>query len=216
MKLYLGILIAFALVSCNNEEKMLLPKADKTIVKEVLDHSPVYLFFRTKNGDTLVEVNRKNTIGTTNWIFNIDKRLPLRIVMPEVIKLQAKKKKGMHVNEKALNYFSYADEKNKNLAFLPFTTTEFLMEKPNYGVHILFTKEHKIIVSDFLNTKKEEVKKEDLLRYLLELPQDKPNQFLFCHDGNSTYDAFIQNEIFITEFKQQIPLRNLSNKEFVF
>ena len=61
-------------------------------VSNVVDHSPIYVFFRTKGKDTLAEVNRKNSIISTNWILNIDKRLPLRLVIPEVMKLQEKKR----------------------------------------------------------------------------------------------------------------------------
>ncbi len=50
------------------------------------------MFFDLKNEkDTLVEVNKKNSISSTNWVFNIDKRLPLKLVIPEVMKLQEKK-----------------------------------------------------------------------------------------------------------------------------
>ena len=70
-KIILGGLIFF-LFSCKNKEVQ-LPKADKTIVANVLDNSTVYLFFETKGKDTLVDVNRKNSISSTNWLFVIDK-----------------------------------------------------------------------------------------------------------------------------------------------
>ena len=66
--------------------------------------------------DTLLEVNKKNEIISTNWIFNIDKRLPLQLVIPEVMKLQEKKRAEVaHKNEKAENYYSYADSIGKNI-----------------------------------------------------------------------------------------------------
>ncbi|MFV8373111.1 hypothetical protein [Flavobacterium sp. LB2P6] len=43
--------------------------------------------FRTKGKDTLAEANRKNSVISTNWILNVDKRLPLGIVIPEIMKL---------------------------------------------------------------------------------------------------------------------------------
>ena len=119
---YLSLIVVYLLISCGNKETILLPKSNKTIVSDVQDHSPIYVFFRTKDKDTLAEVNRKNSIITTNWILNIDKRLPLRIVIPEVMKLQEKKRKEKaHKNEKAENYYSYADSIGKNMAFIPFT-----------------------------------------------------------------------------------------------
>ena len=109
-----------------------MPKASTTIVKNVEDLSPIYMFFRTKGKDTLAEVNRKNSIITTNWILNIDKRLPLRLVIPEVMKLQKRKREEKdHHNESAENYYSYADTIGKNLAFIPFTKVYYKMENQN-------------------------------------------------------------------------------------
>ena len=89
---YFTLIAVFILFSCGSKEDVLLPKANTTIVKNVMDLSPIYIFFRTKDSDTLVEVNRKNSIISTNWILNIDKRLPLRLTIPEIMKLQQKKR----------------------------------------------------------------------------------------------------------------------------
>ena len=83
---YLFGIVLLLCISCGNKEDILLPKADRTVVKDVVDLSPIYIFFRVKGKDTLAEVNRKNSIISTNWILNIDKRLPLRLVVPEVMK----------------------------------------------------------------------------------------------------------------------------------
>jgi hypothetical protein len=45
---------------------------------------PIYIFLEQKKKDTLAEVNRKNSIISTNWILNVDKRLPLRLVIPKL------------------------------------------------------------------------------------------------------------------------------------
>ena len=59
---YTSLILLFVLFSCGEKETILLPKSDSTVVKEVRDYSPIYLFFKTKGKDTLVEVNRKNAI----------------------------------------------------------------------------------------------------------------------------------------------------------
>ncbi|HBS53096.1 MAG TPA: hypothetical protein DD806_03740, partial [Flavobacterium sp.] len=64
---YTSLILLFVLFSCGEKETILLPKSDSTIIKEVQDYSPIYLFFKTKGKDTLVEVNRKNSISSTNW-----------------------------------------------------------------------------------------------------------------------------------------------------
>jgi len=202
---YCSLILFFLFLSCGNKEDILLPKSNVTIVSDVNDHSPIYIFFRTKGKDTLAEVNRKNSIISTNWILNIDKRLPLRLVIPEVMKLQEKKRSEVaHKNDKAENYYSYADSIGKNMAFLPFTKVYYKMEKPKFGVIVFFDKGNKISVNNVV------VKKLDLQTYLDNLPSDKPNKFLFCFAKELSYGSYIQNEIFIQSLK-------IENKEaFIF
>ncbi|MGQ7944568.1 hypothetical protein [Flavobacterium sp. WC2509] len=210
MKYLFGIVLLFC-VSCGNKEDILLPKADRTIVKEVVDLSPIYIFFRVNGKDTLAEVNRKNSIITTNWILNIDKRLPLRLVIPEVMKLQQKKREEKeHRNEKAENYYSYADSIGKNLAFLPFTKVYYKMEKPTVGVIVFFDKSNTISVNNVI------VKNKELQNYLNSLPSDKPNKILFCFDKKMSYGTYIQNKIFIQSLKFLRPDLNLTNVEFIY
>lgn len=199
----------FLLFSCNNMEVQ-LPKAEKTIVAEVIDNSTVYLFFETKRKDTLVTVNRKNTISSTNWLFVIDKRLPLRLVIPEVIKLQTKKNSSEHKNENAENYFTYMDNVKKSLAFLPFTKVAYQMQQPKFGVLILFDKNNAITVDGV------SVSKDNLEKYLNSLPSDKPNKYQFCFDKNLSFGDYMLDKVMIHDFKFPMPVLNLSNQEFIY
>jgi hypothetical protein len=207
---YFSLILVFILFSCGKQEDILLPKSNVTIVSDVVDHSPIYIFFRTKGKDTLAEVNRNNSITSTNWILNIDKRLPLRIVIPEVKKLQEKKQNSAHKNEFAENYFSYADSIGKNMAFLPFTKVYYKMEKPKFGMIVFFDKHNKISVNNVA------VKKEDLQNYLDNLPSDKPNKFIFCFAEDLSYGNYIQDKIFIQSLKFPVPSVNLTNEEFMY
>ena len=205
MMKYYTLIFLFILFSCGNKEDILLPKSNITIVSDVVDHSPIYIFFRIKGKDTLAEVNRKNSIISTNWILNIDKRLPLRLVIPEVMKLQEKKRSEVaHKNELAENYYSYADSIGKNMAFLPFTKVYYKLEKPKFGVIVFFDKYNKISVNNVA------VKKEELQNYLDNLPSDKSNKFLFCFAKDLSYGSYIQNEIFIQSLKIE------NKEEFVY
>lgn len=140
--LYLSVV--FFMISCQKEVQLV--QGNHTIDSTLVDHSPVYIFLDTKGKDTVAEVNRKNTIGTTNWVFNVDKRLPLKVVIPEIIKLQEKRDKAQfHKNEAAGNYFSYMDSVQKTLAFVPFKdvhytyntyfSTLYVKENPDYHQH---------------------------------------------------------------------------------
>ena len=208
---YLTLIVLFVVVSCGNKEDILLPKSNTTIVKNVEDHSPIYIFFRTKEKDTLAEVNRKNEIISTNWIFNIDKRLPLRLVIPEVIKLQQKKREEKaHKNEKAQNYYSYADTIGKNLAFIPFTNVFYKLEKPKSGIVVFFTKNNEVLVNNVA------MKKEEFFEYLNKFAGDK-SKYVFCFDKNMLYEEYIQNKVLIEKLiitKKGIWIND--EKEFVY
>jgi len=210
MKKYLALIIAVALFSCEGNKDILLPKADKTIVADVQEHSPIYIFFKVEEKDTIADVNRKNSIVSTNWIFNIDKRLPLRLVIPELIKLQAKKDKSMHKNEAAENFFSYANDVKKTMAFLPFTKVKYILGKPKTGMIVYFAKNNKVIVEGV------EVKKEELANHLGNISKDKSVKINFCFDKNCNYDTFIKNEIIIWDIKLESLSTNFFPTRFVY
>lgn len=193
MKKYLAIIIALALFSCEGNKEIQLPKAYKTIVADVQEHSPIYIFFKMEGKDTIADVNRKNSIVSTNWIFNIDKRLPLRLVIPELIKLQAKKDGSMHKNETAENFFSYANDVKKTMAFLPFTKVKFVIGKPKTGLIVYFAKNKKVVVNGI------EVKKEELKNYLNQLSNQKSYQINFCIDKKCSYDDYLKILVFSEE-----------------
>jgi len=190
MKNIVYVFLVLALVSCSNKE-VLLPQVDRTIVATVEDHSPIYMFFETKEKDTLVDLNRKNSISSTNWIFNIDKRLPLKLVIPEVIKMQAKKSGSMHNNAESQNYFSYSDSIHKKLAFVPFTKVIYKLEKPKSGVNIYFSK-NRILVDSI------EFTKEKFEEYIENLTIEDLYKCNFCFDKKDSYGNFVKNYVFVT------------------
>ncbi|PVX47276.1 hypothetical protein C8C85_3208 [Flavobacterium sp. 103] len=205
MKYLFGIVLLLS-ISCGNKEDILLPKADRTIVKEVVDLSSIYIFFRVRGKDTLAEVNRKNSIITTNWILNIDKRLPLRLVIPEVIKLQQRKREEKeHRNELAQNYYSYADSIGKNLAFIPFTNVYYMTEKPKNGTVVFFTKDGVIMVNNEL------VSKNDFQK-VISNSNGKLKKIRYCFDKNCNYGSYIQNKVLI----HSVELKNVISEEFVY
>jgi biopolymer transport protein ExbD len=210
MKKYLGLIMAFALFSCEGNKEIELPKADKTIVADVQEHSPIYIFFKVDGKDTIADVNRKNSIVSTNWIFNIDKRLPLRLVIPELIKLQAKKEGSMHKNEAAENFFSYANDVKKTMAFLPFTKVKYTLGKPKTGLIVYFAKNNIILVDGF------EVKKEELANHLGNISKDNSVMINFCFDKNCNYDTYIKNEIIIWDLKLASSSLNYFPTRFVY
>lgn len=122
--IYLLVIIIF--LSCNNERVLELPEIENAEITEVLDVSPAYIFYDETQPDSTL-FNRKNLIGTTNWLVNVDKRLTLKQAIPHIQYLQDKRKKAsMHKNEAAKNYFTCNDTSIKNLGFLEFTDITYL------------------------------------------------------------------------------------------
>ena len=209
MKKYLALIIAVALFSCEGNKDILLPKADKTIVADVQEHSPIYIFFKVDGKDTIADVNRKNSIVSTNWIFNIDKRLPLRLVIPELIKLQAKKEGSMHKNEAAENFFSYANDVKKTMAFLPFTKVKYVFGKPLIN-SIHFGK------NDLLKFNSQLLKKDELQGYINNLMNEHESEIFVSFDKNLSYDEYIKNKIIMNSIKITKKGILISNLEYVF
>ncbi|QOG01524.1 hypothetical protein [Flavobacterium sp. MDT1-60] len=213
---YFTLIIALLLFSCGKKKDVLLPKSNVTIVKDVQDHSPIYIFFKTEGKDTIAEVNRKNSIISTNWIFNIDKRLPLKLVIPEVMKLQEKKRgEKAHKNEKAENYYSYADSVGKNLAFLPFTKVYYKMEIANNRSQLYFKKNGMIIYS---GRKTYDFPKQNLKPFLDSLVINPKAEIKFSYDKNMTYGNYIQCKILVkTIADKKIPFVFINEEqEFIF
>lgn len=191
---YFSILIICLLFSCGKKEDVLLPKSNISIVKDVQDHSPIYIFFKKEGIDTIADLNRKSAIISTNWILNIDKRLPLKVVIPQVIKMQEKKRnEKMHQNEESENYYSYADSIGKNLAFLPFTKVFYKMEKPSRENFVVYFRKGKKQV--FMGNK--EIQISDILKYFYSIKFQRVPDLVFFFDKNMSYEEYIQYKILL-------------------
>lgn len=204
MKKILVLILAFALFSCN-EKEVFLPEVDTTIVEKVENLSPVYIFFEIKGKDTVAELNRKNTISSTNFIFNIDKRLPLKLVLPEVVKAVAKKDASAHKDSTSQNYYSYSNIKKKQLAFVPFTKMNYKLEKPKSGVNIYFS-DGKIIIDTV------EFKKEKFENYIENLSVEDLYKCNFCFDKNDSYENYIKNLVFI----KSLEIKRTHTEEYIY
>jgi hypothetical protein len=125
MKRFLCTLLITLSFSCNNERIVQLPEIENAKITEVLDVSPAYIFYDETQPDSTL-FNRKNLIGTTNWLVNVDKRLTLSQAIPHIQILQDKRKKAsMHKNESAKNYFTCNDTNIGNLGFVEFTNSSY-------------------------------------------------------------------------------------------
>lgn len=124
MRIYLISLLFLSCFGCAKKD-IKLPVLAEAGIHDIQNHSQVWLFFQVKNKDTLTIINRKNTISSTHWIFNIDKRLPLKTIIQSIIELQDKHANSVHSKEGMHNYFSYADTLTQRLSLLEFDDVHF-------------------------------------------------------------------------------------------
>lgn len=125
------LLLVSIFIGCGKNKVVELPQINTTTISEVLDVSPAYIFYDTATPDS-VEFNRKNLISTTNWLVNVDKRLSMKQVLPHLQYLQNKRrKKGMHSNAAAKNYFTCNNISQKTLGFMDFTDVTYTLVDDN-------------------------------------------------------------------------------------
>lgn len=203
----LGFLFLF--LSCQDKE-VLLSQANETVVADVKDHSPIYFFFKTEEKDTLVEVNRNNSISSTNWLFNIDTRLPLRKVILEVKKLQNKKDGSAHKSATSENYFTYTDTVKKTMAFMPFTKIHYKLEKPDFNI-VYFHLDR----NDLVHYNELVFSKNQLQEFVDKL--SAPCRIYFSFDKGMSFGKYIEYKFFIKklEIKQKGVLVN-ANREYIY
>ncbi|MFN3943087.1 MAG: hypothetical protein ACK4K1_10700 [Flavobacterium sp.] len=225
-KFFQLLIVLFLFISCN-QHPVALVQSDYTEVAEMKDHSPIYFLLEITDKDTILEVNRKNSIGTTNWIFHVDKNTPLKLAIPKIHELQLKKANGMHTNDKAENFYSYMDSTSKTLAFKNFQKVVYSFNafhskpyiKENleyhqhyYNISVDVRKGNRIYVDGF------EVAAKDLNSHLTEfIDFAAPNQRVLLYlnvDQDLTFDAYLTT--FLSLQKVAKGLVELSNTHFIY
>jgi hypothetical protein len=220
------LVVLFFVISCKKEDVQ-LAKVNVSITKEITDHSAIYIFFDADEKDTVARVNKNNSINTTNWVFNIDKRLSLDLVIPEVMKLQDKKKKSSHTKEGAINVISYADSIGGNLAFLPFTDVQYKFDKDfskffikehadaymsYHNLTINFDKDNKITVDG------NDIEREEFIVFIkdfIDFTSDGKTTILHLNfDKHLTFDQYVQDKILAWQLTSD--LIQLSSYEFIY
>lgn len=125
-----GITLFLILFSCKNKE-VELPLIGIPGVSEIQNHSSIWVFKKIENGQNVADLNKNNKIMNTHWIYNIDKGLPMKEIVPVLMAMQENKNKdSMHKKEGMLSYFSYADTNTKSISLLLFPQTTFISNQP--------------------------------------------------------------------------------------
>jgi hypothetical protein len=209
MKGIVVLVFLFLLSSCQNKE-VILPQANETVVADVKDYSPIYFFFKTEEKDTLIEVNSNKSISSTNWFFNIDKRLPLRKVILEIKKLQAKKTSSMHKSVTSENYFTYTDTVKKTMAFFPFTKVNYKLEKPDFNVIYFYLDRNDLVHF------KDEVFSKNELQTFLDSKLVPASRVVFAYDKGMSFGKYIQYQFFVKHLTAPKGMSMNTKKEYIY
>jgi len=153
------ILLLISFSSCD-KKTILLPEVQNAKISEVIDVSPAYIFYDITKPDS-TDFNRRNLIGTTNWLVNVDKRLTLKQAIPHIQFLEDKRRNAkMHKNENARNYFTCNDTARNNLGFIDFTDVVYsfkiidsLSEEYSISTVISFSKNLITVNDDLIELK---------------------------------------------------------------
>lgn len=114
------------LCQCSDKE-VLLPVIAEGGIPETQNHSSIWIFYDPSGQDSKAVLNKNNKLINTNWIFNIDRRLTMKDVIPLLQAMQSDRNKdSMHKKEGMINFFSYADSKNERISLLKFPQINFV------------------------------------------------------------------------------------------
>lgn len=115
------LLLGIIMLSCNKQE-LKVPKIKLQGEEEVANHSTIWMFY--DKGE--LQLNENNRISSTNWFFNIDKKLTLNQVLPELVRLRIKHNtKSPHNTKPMHNYFTYVNALNDHLSFYTFDSIDY-------------------------------------------------------------------------------------------
>ena len=223
---FLILSFLIVLISCKKRTVQLPETANKDIT-EVLDVSPIYMFYDEENDS--VDFNRSNMIGTTNWLVNIDKRLTLKQILLHLKYLQEKRNKdGMHKNDAARNYFTCSNPEIQNLAFIDFTDvvyhdepiidfiTDYYSDQPENKTKLLlnFTESDSLYISDQLSI--EGFKKDEIENVLIKKTSetDSSMELFLTFNENLSFQDYIYYKTILLEAKENNVIINVD--EFIY
>jgi len=198
------LITLFFYAGCSNKNVQ-LPTIELDGITEIQNHSNIWIFFDIKGSDTVAVLNKNNKILNTHWIFNIDRRLAMKTVVPQLQKMQeSRNKDSMHKKEGMSNYFSFANTKSKNISLVKFDQTKFISDKKEYDTILEKYSKNQILEIDIQNESLSLNKKVMEIELLLEkinnvLSKDtlKPPKIILQYHENTNYHNYLKTKAYI-------------------
>ena len=211
MKILYSALLLTLLVSCN-QQQIYVPQADVSLVTNVRDYSTIAFLYEIKNDSVMIDVKDKTIITQTNWLYEIDKRLPLHLIFPEVQRLQAKKLKKAK-EEQMPSYYTYMDTVAKAIAYLPVAQLDYNdnqagLKADDTSVNLKVNAQAELFLNDEAITSKDLNSK---------LATFSPNQVITLYlefDKNLSFEKYVQTKLQLA--KITLPNVRLATTEVMY
>lgn len=214
------IIVVFITLSCK-QKSVQLPTLDVVGIQDTIyNNSKIWMFYTRDNNDTIAEVNKNNSVANTHWIFNIDKRLSLKQVIPFIHELQTKKEKpSMHDNgEITHSYLSYVDTISNKLSLILFDSIEYVNDKSINRDSILKQDQFKHLFIDcntndfFVNNVF--VEKEEINDFITKQLDTCLLQINLSFDKNLSYQNYIHLKAILENIKNDSI--SIANREYIY
>lgn len=200
MKNLIFLLSFFFLFNSCKKKTIQLPQVAVPGISDIYNHSQIWVFYKQDKDEIKAEINKNNTISTTHWIINIDKRLTLSSVVPALNMIKAKRaKKSVHSAEGMNNYLTYSNIQDNKIAMFSMDGIQYMM-LPKSEIHEIINKEsckHTIeFDQNFIHIDGEKIQTKDWDKPKLESITDGCLQLIF--NENITYQQYMEYRLQIS------------------
>ena len=214
------IIVVFITLSCK-QKSVQLPTLDVVGIQDTIyNNSKIWIFYDLHGNDTIAELNRNNSVANTHWIFNIDKRLSLKQVIPLIQQLQAKKEKpSMHDNDEiSHNYYSYVDTVSNKLSMVLFDSIKYISDKNINSDNILTATGFKHLLIDYKSTdiyvNNVPVKKGGITDYIAKQLDKTILKIDLRFEENISYQNYLNIKALLDNIKNDSII--ISNRELIY
>jgi len=199
--LLLALSLSFLLFSCS-DKSVLLPQIAISGETDIQNHTEVWVFYKEEEGKISADLNKNNTVTSTNWIINIDKRLPLSEVIPVFQFIKAKRsKKSIHRVEGMKDYLSYSNTLDEKIAVFPINDIQYLLLSKSEIDKINKDKICDYAIrfsSEIININNQEFRKKSWNKHLLENLESECVQLQF--NSKLSYQEFLEYRLSVSKF----------------
>ena len=218
--LWVLIIVVFITLSCK-QKSVQLPTLDVAGIQDTIyNNSKIWIFYDLQGNDTIVELNKNNSVANTHWIYNIDKRLALKQVIPLIQQLQDKKEKpSMHDNgEISHSYYSYVDTVSNKLSLILFDSIIYVSDKSIDSDYILSTTGFKHLLIDYksldIYVNNVRVKKGGIRDYIAKQSDKSILKIDLRFEENISYQNYLNIKALLQNIKNDSII--ISNREFIY